>query len=317
MLKYKIFKSLTCLAVVGAAILMLLYFAPCVLAATEQMSFPTAEQAVQVLVGALKINDTQKLESILGPGSEELISSGDDVMDAQTRQKFIDAYEEYNKLVGVDDSRQVLHLGKNDWPFPIPLVKKESAWFFDTQAGKEELLNRRIGRDELNTIQTSLAYVDAQREYALKDPDGDGVKEYAQQFASDPGTKNGLYWQSEEGEEPSPLGDLVANATEEGYSRKGSGERTSYHGYYFRILKSQGPKASGGAYDYVVNGKMIGGFGLVAYPAEYGLSGVMTFVVNQDGVVYQKDLGPDTDTLATEMIAFDPDETWQKSDTDK
>jgi hypothetical protein len=316
MLKRKLMVGRLSSMILGTAIIILVCSTNCVLAETEQMSFPSAEQAVQTLVGAVKINDAKKLKAILGPDSEELISSGDAVVDAQTRQRFSEAYEEKNSLVSQGESKKVLHLGKDDWPFPIPIIQKDKTWIFDTQAGKEELLNRRIGRNELNTIQTCLAIGDAQREYALKDLDGDGIAQYAQKFASDPGTKNGLYWQSKEGEAPSPLGDLVAEAAEEGYARKESGERTPYHGYYFRILKAQGPAAHGGEYDYVVKGNMIGGFALVAYPSDYGNSGVMTFIVNHEGVVYQKDLGPDTDKIASEMTMFDPDETWQKSDTD-
>ena len=178
-------------------------------------------------------------------------------------------------------------------------------------------MNRRIGRNELNTIQVCLAYVDAQREYAMKDMDGDGKAEYAQKFVSGPGTKNGLYWEAKDGESPSPLGPFAAEASAEGYARDKAGKPTPYHGYYFKILKSQGGNASGGAYDYIVDGSMIGGFALVAYPAEYGNSGVVTFVVNHDGIVYQKDLGLDTEKIASAMEKFDPDSSWSRSDTNK
>jgi hypothetical protein len=204
-----------------------------------------------------------------------------------------------------------LIVGKNEWPFAIPLVQKNGRWIFDTAAGKEEILNRRIGRDELDTIQTMLAIVDAQREYARETYEN-GVREYAQKFASDPGTKNGLFWEAKEGEAASPLGPLIAEAREEGYFAKQSGGPVPYHGYYYRMLTGQGEHAEEGAYSYIVNGKMIGGFAVVAYPADYGNSGVMTFIVNHDGVVYQEDLGPDTEQEAMAMKLFDPDKTWTK-----
>jgi hypothetical protein len=207
----------------------------------------------------------------------------------------------------------VLVIGDKDWPFPIPLVKKGDQWFFDTKAGKEEILNRRIGENELSTVQTLLAIVDAQREYAMKDPDNDGIREYAGKFGSDSGKKNGLYWETKQGEEPSPLGELVADARAEGYTRTGpKAGPVPFHGYYFRMLKKQGKHASGGAFDYIVKNKMIGGFAVVAYPAAYGSSGVMTFIVNHEGVVYQKDLSKDTAKTATAMTSFDPDKTWKK-----
>jgi hypothetical protein len=195
------------------------------------------------------------------------------------------------------------------------MVKKGETWVFDTKAGNEELLNRRIGRNELNTIQTCLAMVDAQREYAMKDRDSDKLLEYAQKFWSTPGKKDGLYWEAKEGEAQSPLGALAARAVGEGYaSRKPGDKPMPYHGYFYRILKAQGKNAPGGAYDYVVKGKMIGGFALVAFPAEYGASGIMTFIVNHDGVVYQKDLGKETGKIAKAMTKFDPDKTWKKAE---
>jgi hypothetical protein len=193
------------------------------------------------------------------------------------------------------------------------LVKKGDQWIFDTKMGKEEILNRRIGENELSTVQTLLAVVDAQREYAMKDRDNDGIREYAEKFGSDPGEKNGLYWATKEGEEPSPLGELVADARAEGYRRTGPKQNPiPFHGYYFRMLKKQGKHAAGGAFDYVVKNNMIGGFGVVAYPAVYGSSGVMTFVVNHEGVVYEKDLGKNTAKTAKAMQSFDPDKTWRK-----
>lgn len=207
----------------------------------------------------------------------------------------------------------VLNIGEKDWPFPVPLVKKGGQWFFDTKAGKEEILNRRIGENELSTVQTLLAIVDAQREYAMNDRDNDGIREYAEKFGSDPGKRNGLYWETPSGEEPSPLGELVADARAEGYRRSGSKQGPiPFHGYYFRILTKQGKHSAGGAFDYVVNNNMIGGFAVVAYPAAYGSSGVMTFMVNHEGVVYEKNLGKNTATTARAMKWFDPDKTWKK-----
>jgi len=282
-------------------------------AEAKQKSFKSPEEAFRALVTAAKGNDTKELLAIFGPAGKELISSGDEVADKAWRDHFVKAYEEMNKLVSETDTKVILHVGNGEWPYPVPVVKKGENWFFDTKAGKEEILNRRIGRNELNAIQVCLAYVDAQREYIKEDRDENKLLEYAQRLISREGEKNGLYWEAKEGEEPSPLGPLIAKAAAEGYTGKRPfGKRTPYHGYYYKILKAQGKNAPGGEYDYVVNGKMIGGFALVAYPAEYGDSGVMTFIVNQDGVVYEKNLGKDTEKIATAMKKFDPDKTWKK-----
>jgi hypothetical protein len=279
----------------------------------NQKSFKSPEEAVKTLAEAVKGNDTKELLAIFGPSGKELIFSGDEIADKTGRERFIKAYEEMNKLVNENDAKVILHVGNGDWPFPIPVVKKGEYWLFDTVAGREEILNRRIGRNELNAIQVCLAYVDAQREYVLKDRDGDKLLEYAQRFISRKGEKNGLYWEVKEGEAQSPLGPLVAKAATEGYSGKRPvGRRSPYHGYYYKILKAQGKNAPGGEYDYVFKGKMIGGFALVAYPADYGNSGIMTFIVNHDGVVYQKDLGKNTESMAVAMKKFDPDKTWKK-----
>ena len=281
----------------------------------SQKTFKSPEEAVKALAEAVKGSDTKKLLAIFGPKGKELILSGDEVADKTGREHFVKAYEEMNKLVNENDTKVILHVGNGDWPFPIPVVKKGDYWLFDTMAGKEEILNRRIGRNELNAIQVCLAYVDAQREYVLRDRDGDKVLEYAQRFVSKKGEKDGLYWEAKEGEPQSPLGPLMATATKEGYTGRKSGDkRNPYHGYYYRILKAQGKNAPGGEYDYVVNGKMIGGFALVAYPAEYANSGIMTFIVNQDGVVYEKNLGEDTEKIAPAMKKFDPDKTWKKAE---
>jgi hypothetical protein len=281
----------------------------------KQKSFKSPEEAVRALADAVKGNDEKELLAIFGPAGKELISSGDAIADRTGRDRFVKAYEEMNKLVKEDDKKIILHVGNGDWPFPIPLVQKGEDWFFDTMAGREEILNRRIGRNELNAIQVCLAYVDAQREYALKDRDGDKLLEYAQRFISQKGKKDGLYWEVKEGKKQSPLGPLVAKAATEGYlGKKSEGKHTPYHGYYYRILKAQGKDAPGGEYDYVVNGKMVGGFALIAHPAEYGNSGVMTFMVNHDGVVYEKNLGKDTEKIAAAVKKFDPDKTWKKTE---
>jgi len=279
----------------------------------KQKTFQSPEESVKALFDAVKADDTKGLLAIFGPAGKEIISSGDEVADKTSRERFVKSYEEMNKLVKENDMKIILHVGNGDWPLPIPIVKVGEKWRFDTKEGKEEMLNRRIGRNELNAIQVCLAIVDAQREYALKDRDGDGLLEYAQKFNSEKGKKDGLYWEVKEGEEDSPLGPLAAKAVKEGYGgRKSDDKPAPYHGYYYRILKAQGKNAPGGTYDYVVKGKMIGGFGLIAYPAGYGNSGVTTFIVNHDGVVYQKDLGKDTERIATTMTKYDPDKTWKR-----
>jgi len=280
-----------------------------------QKTFKSPEEGVKALAKAVKENDTKELLAIFGSSGKELVFSGDEVADKTGREHFVKAYREMNKLVNENDAKVILHVGNGDWPFPIPVVKKGDYWLFDTAAGKEEVLNRRVGRNELTAIQVCLAYVDAQREYALKDRNSGKLLEYAQRFISRKGMKDGLYWEAREGDPQSPLGPLIAKAAMEGYSgERPVGKRSPYHGYYYRILKAQGKHASGGEYDYVVKGKMIGGFALVAYPAEYGNSGVMTFIVNQDGVVYEKNLGEDTEKIAAAMKKFDPDKTWKKAE---
>ncbi|HEY7676275.1 MAG TPA: DUF2950 domain-containing protein [Candidatus Methylomirabilis sp.] len=282
-------------------------------AGPDQRMFASPEEAVKALVEAAKAGDMQALAAILGPESGPLISSGDAVADKQARQRFVQTYERSNTLERPTDAKAVLVIGQDAWPMPIPMVKEGDTWRFDTAAGKEEILNRRIGRNELSAIQVCLAYVDAQREYARVPREADGLLKYAMQFHSDRGKKDGLYWPSKEGEVESPLGVLVANARAEGYSRRASGGKpTPYHGYFYRILTAQGPDAPGGAQDYAVDGKMIGGFALVAHPAQYGVSGVMTFIVNHQGSVYQKDLGKDTDQTARAMKTYNPDTTWKK-----
>jgi hypothetical protein len=282
-------------------------------AAVKQELFGSPEEAVKALVSALKANDTKKLLAIFGPHGKPLISSGDEVADQAGRERFAKAYDEMNQLEKKDDSRVILHVGSEDWPFPVPIMKQGNSWYFNTSEGKDEVLNRRIGRNELNAMQVCLAVVDAQKDYASEDRDGDGVLEYAGKFLSDPGKKNGLYWPVVEGEKPSPLGPLAAKASGEGYAKKtGKSRPVPYHGYYYRILTAQGKNAPGGVRDFLVKGKMIGGFAVVAYPAEYGNSGVMSFMVNQDGVVYEKNMGSKTAQTVRAMKTFDPDETWKR-----
>jgi len=287
-----------------------------VLAATaRQKTFASPEMAVQALVDSLEKADRASVKAILGPSSEKLIS-GDEVDDRTVRERFLSAYDEMQRLDREGKRKAVLVIGQNEWPFPIPIVLKNKRWLFDTRAGIQEILDRRIGANELDTIQTCLAFIDAQLEYAMNDCDGNGLLEYADRFWSDPGKKNGLYWQTGEDEEPSPLGELFAKARSEGYAEKKSGEGPSpYHGYYYRILTAQGEHANGGAYDYLVNGHLLGGVALIAYPAQYGASGVMTFIVNHDGVVYQKDLGRKTAEAASAIKVFDPGHGWKKAET--
>ncbi len=282
--------------------------------ALAQQDYKSPQDAVDALVASAKSGDQNAALVVLGREGEDIISSGDKVADDAVRQRFVASYDAKHQITMEGDRKAILIIGDNDYPFPIPLARnKNGTWSFDTDAGRQEILFRRIGHNELDTIQTCLAYVDAQIDYANKDRTGAGVGVYAERFISAPGKKDGLYWPSAQGEEDSPLGELFAAATREGY-RSGEG-RTPYHGYYYKILTRQGPAAPGGAADYLVNGKMIGGFALVAYPAEYRNSGVMTFLVNHDGTVFQKDLGPDTGKIAEAMTAYNPDKTWTKADT--
>ncbi|HEY1922444.1 MAG TPA: DUF2950 domain-containing protein [Tepidisphaeraceae bacterium] len=280
-----------------------------------QATFDSPDQAIQALVDAVRSNNSDLLKEILGPGSDQLLSSGDEVADQQNRGKFISSFDEKHSLVSGDNGEMTLIVGTEDWPMPIPIMSDGHKWHFDTASGLDEIVSRRIGKNELSTIQTCLAIVDAEREYVQMDPEGDNLPDYAQKFFSDPGQKNGLYWPTASNEQPSPLGSLVADATNEGYTTQAnpSDAPRPYHGYIYRILKSQGPNAPGGACDYVVNGKMIGGFAVIAHPAEYGNSGVMTFIVDHHGAVYQKDLGSDTASEAKSITEFDPDSSWQKA----
>ena len=273
-------------------------------------TFASADAAVDALVTATRNTRLADLRQILGSEGRALIWSGDRVADRVGRDKFIAAYDHGHRLEKTGATRAVLIVGSERWPFPIPLVRDGTGWHFDTSAGIQEILNRRVGRNELNVIEICRAFVVAQREYAARDPMGTGLAEFAQNFLSTPGTRDGLYWPTQPGEEDSPLGPLVANARAEGYQRTPAAQPIPYHGYVYRMLTRQGADAPGGPRDYVVDGHMRAGFALVAFPAKYGNSGVMTFLVNQTGIVYQKDLGPDTSTVAAQLAAFDPDPTW-------
>jgi hypothetical protein len=280
-------------------------------AGSPQKSYPSPEKAVNALIAAVRANDTKAMLSILGPGSEEMISSRDAVEDRTGREKFLKAYDEKNALQQGPEDKWVLSVGNDNWPMPVPVVKKGAVWLFDTTEGRQEILNRRVGKNELQVMNVLHAYVDAQQEYASKDCSGGGKVEFAQRLISTKGKHDGLYWEAKEGEEESPLGPLVAQAAEEGYP---NANLSPFHGYYFRILKGQGSHAAGGEYEYVMNGEMILGFALLAYPAEYGNSGIMTFIVNQEGMIYENDLGMDTRRKAEAMKLFDPDQTWKKVD---
>jgi hypothetical protein len=276
----------------------------------QQKTFKSPDAAVKALMDATRAHDVKALVALFGPGSDDLISSGDDVDDARGRAMFVKAYDEAHRLAKTSNNKRILYVGKDDWPMPVPIVKAGKRWRFQTEEGRQEILSRRVGKNEIGAIQTCLAIVDAQKEYAVLDRDTDQLLEYAQKFESEKGKSDGLYWETAPGEPLSPLGPLVASATAEGY---GKAEQLSpYHGYYFRILNAQGENAKGGAYSYMVDGSMIGGFASVAYPALYRASGVKTFSVNHEGVVYEKDLGPETAKLAVAITAFDPDNSWKK-----
>ncbi len=279
-------------------------------AATPAESFPSPEAAADALARAATAGDQKALSAIFGSSAHDLLQSGDAVADKNAAESFATDFAAAHRIEVEGDAKATLVYGSDDFPFPVPLVKSGDSWHFDSDAGREEVLRRRIGRNELSAIQVCLAYVDAQREYAVTDGNKDGLFDYAQSMISTPGKKDGLFWVTQPGEPLSPLGELIAEATAKGYKDK----TKPYWGYYYHVLKGQGPHAAGGAYDYVVRNRMIGGFALVAWPAEYGNSGIMTFLVNHDGEVFSKDLGPNTAKIASSMKLFDPDSTWKKED---
>jgi Protein of unknown function (DUF2950) len=272
--------------------------------------FASPDDASNALLATAKSGDQNALLAVFGPDSKEVIYSGDAVQDKNAASAFVTGYGVMHRWRKMPDGGQILLVGADNFPFPIPLKKNnDGQWFFDTAAGKDEVLSRRVGRNELAIIEVSRAAADAQAKYFSQLHDGEKTRQFAAKFISDPGKQNGLYWKASEGQPPSPLGPLAAFATAEGYTAKPEGH-TAFHGYYFRMLKGQSDKAPGGAKDYMVNGKMTGGFAFVAYPAEYGNSGVMAFLINQDGVLLQKDLGKTTTETATAMSEFDPDASW-------
>ncbi len=284
--------------------------------AVKQATFSAPEQAMQALVQAATAKDRDALHKIFGPDFTQLLS-GDPVEDNNDLERFSSSIQQSAQLQKVGETKYTVHVGEKHWPFPVPIVKQGDHWLFDTKAGLEEILDRRIGENEMSAIATSRAYVVAQWEYFTSDAwDHDGVAAYAPKFISTPGHHDGLYWETAEGEPPSPLGPLVAEARAEGYGPKGQPQPAAkaphapYHGYYFKILTRQGPHAPGGRYNYIINGNMIAGFALVAYPDKWGNSGVMTFIVNQQGRVYEKNLGPSTEKVAGGMTEYDPDSTW-------
>jgi Protein of unknown function (DUF2950) len=278
--------------------------------ATSQRTFGSPDEAVKALVAATNAGDHATVDAIFGPDVKDLLS-GDAKQDAIEFAAFAKLVGQFSQLVQKSDDRFVLNLGDQNWPFPIPLVKKDGAWFFDTAAGKDEIVNRRIGEDELIAIGVCRTYLAAQREYAGEDRVGDGVLRFAKKLRSTPGQKDGLYWPAAADEDPSPFGPFIAEVHAEGYGGKtAEGQPQPFHGYRFKVLTAQGASALGGAYDYVINGNMIAGFALVAYPEHWGESGVMTFVVNQWGKVYQSNLGAQSADLAVAMTDFNPDEDW-------
>src|SRR5664280_2225852 len=290
----------------------LLLVLPGRLPAADEERYSSPQAAVDALRAAVEARDTNALHAIFGPAGHGLVS-GDVVEAAEERNLFMQRVQEKVNLVAKSDSKQELELGADGWPFPIPLVKQDGQWLFDIEAGKEEILNRRIGANELGTLQVCRAYVQAQREYAGADRNSDEVLEYAQHLRSTPGAHDGLYWSTRTGDELSPLGPLVAQARGEGYRQQTkilTEEQSPYHGYYFKVLTRQGKHAPGGKYNYIINGHMIAGFAMMAWPAEWGNTGIMTFIVNQRGKVYQKNLGPKTPSIAKAMTTYDPDTTW-------
>jgi len=272
-----------------------------------QKTFSSPEEASNALVTAVQSNDEKAMLDILGADGAQIVSSGDDVEDAESRANFVRRYQEMHRLVSEPDGTTVLYIGAHNWPAPIPLVQKGNSWYFDTDAGKQEILFRRIGRNEMSTIRVCQELVAAQKEYYSTQHN-----EYAPQIFSDEGQHNGLYWKAAESEPQSPIGPLVASAVAEGYAKGQNGPPTPYRGYLYHILTRQGKDAPGGAKSYIVNGKMTEGFGFVAYPAEYRSSGVMAFIVGADGVVYQKDLGKKTEVLGKAMKEYNPDSSWKK-----
>jgi hypothetical protein len=277
-----------------------------------QKIFASAEEASNALFTAAQSNDEKAMLDIFGPDGKQVVSSGDDVQDHEMHANFAKKYQQMHRLVNEPDGTTTLYIGAENWPAPIPLMHKGNSWYFDTEAGTREILYRRVGRNEITTIRVCQELVAAQKDYFSQKHN-----EYAQRFFSDAGQHNGLYWKVGDGAPQSPIGPLIASAVAEGYENLPEGGPTPFHGYYFHILTAQGHHAHGGSKNYIVAGKMTGGFAFVAYPAEYRSSGVMTFIVGGDGVVYEKDLGKNTESIVKAMKKFDPDSSWHKSETDQ
>lgn len=278
----------------------------------QQKDFESPEAAAQALVAAAQSDNPRALLEVLGKQAEPMLNSGDPVQDKNSRNRFLQAYTGAHALEANAEGVTTLEVGPDQWPFPIPIVRRDGRYRFDSAVGMEEIINRRVGANELATIQSCLAFVDAQREYYVRNAERDPLLHFAQKLVSSEGRKDGLYWPTSGGEPPSPLGEAFVQAHSEGYFKDGGSKATPYHGYVYRLLASQGPHAKGGAYDYMVRDKMLGGFALIAFPAEYGISGVMTFIVNHDGVVLSKDLGPMTTTSAQLIESFNPDPGWKR-----
>ena len=278
----------------------------------QQKTFGSPEEAVRALADVVKAADVEQLSAIFGPDSKELVDTSDPVTARRNRETFTAAFAEGWGLVDAEPAGKTLVIGNEEWPFPVPLVQDGNSWRFDTAAGKAEVLARRIGRNELAVIRVCATYVAAQHRYAADRHDGKPAGLYAQSFRSDSGKENGLFWPETKGQKLSPLGDLVAQAASEGRVAGEGQQQTPFYGYHYKILTAQGPAAQGGAKSYVANGDMSGGFALVAWPAEYDLTGIMTFLVNQDGVVYEKDLGPESAATASKMSEYNPDDSWKR-----
>ncbi len=273
-----------------------------------QKTFSSADEASNALISATKNSDEKAMLEILGRDGKQIVSSGDETEDAQSRAIFVERYQEMHRLVKEPDGTTVLYIGAHNWPTPIPLMNKGKLWYFDTEAGKKEILYRRIGRNELSAIRVCQELAAAEKEYSAQH------SEYAQKIFSDEGKQDGLYWKAANGEPQSPIGPLVASAAAGSFAQSQQGALTPYRGYYFHILTGEGKNGSGSGRSYLVNGKMTEGFAFVAYPAEYRSSGVMTFIVSQDGVVYEKDLGPKTEMIAKSMKEYNSNPGWQKSE---
>jgi hypothetical protein len=280
-------------------------------AAEKTFVFASPGEAVLALYNAVKSGDSQTVASIFGSHTDDIVHTGDSVADKNMAAAFIKRYEEMHRVVLEPDQTVTLYVGADNWPFPIPIEKNaDGNWYFNTDAGVQEILYRRVGANENDAIEILNTLVGAQREYASVSHDGNPTGQYAQRFLSDQGKQNGLFWKTSDGETPSPIGPLLAGASSEGYSAK-QGDKPPFHGYYFQMLTKQGPTAKGGSVDYMSGGKLTRGFAFIAYPAQYANSGVMTFIVNKSGVVYQKDLGDKTAELAPAIQAYDPDKTWE------